>query len=262
MRGTHETILSIAIFAVGGFQAGNCSELLVVDAVVDQIYQQLAKRRGLTLIAAPESTGVQLGAIYYVTEPHCEAELYRWGGTEKALQLFAALPPVEITKPVSPYAWTKVRVATLLGAEAGGQISGGATQKSAEITAAFKALTETNAEFSYAVLEAPSLSVRNAVAESLHAHSVTDPRDVSGDAVGLISPHAQLVIQNLIYDHRAVRGRGASAMVRITEAILGALRANKDRRDDFGLRNPTYAVAAIKPLPFLFLCPVQSDNAQ
>ena len=236
-----------------------CDNDFVVDAIIDQVYDELAKRRGLTRISAPEATDIQIGGIYYIASPACEEELYSWQGSGNRLQLFSAASPAEI-RPAANTRWTTVRLTTLFGKHASGEFSAQTLQQRADISSALRSISHTNAEFSYAVVEAPALEVRRSVTATLESQRISDARDVSGDAAGIVSPHAQLVIQNFTYDKRTLRSGNAGISARILNALSGALSAGADRRDEYGFRNPTFAIPAIKPIPFLFRCKKKTDQ--
>jgi hypothetical protein len=160
-----------------------------------------------------------------------------------------------------PIHWTTVRISELLGSEAAGSISAANAQQRAAVDATLKTLKLTNAEFSYAVAEAPLLTVKRAISKQLEDQAISEPSQVSDDAAGMISPHAQLLIQNFTYDRRAAKGRRGGFAGRIVEAVSGSLKIGQDWREHYRFQNPTYAVAAIKPIPFLF-APCGDRNAR
>ncbi|HET7319927.1 MAG TPA: hypothetical protein VFK23_12375 [Nitrospirota bacterium] len=243
----------IVIAVLLGVSLFNPSSVLaadIEDGFMRGIFQYLAKRRSMNLVAYSGEKVAEIGRLYYVEEPDTPGKLKNWASHGKEIKLFEYSVGYNLSEHVEYQKEESYQIQKQYADYLAAELKARLKEQGVELEAFKKALGKAQIRFTVYRKVVEARLVSNAV--QADKQNIIKEFDAFEQGEGLLIPFQQLVITDFSYNEDAASELNALLGYELLKTVKAKLSANMIKTQDAKVDLPASSTIAFKAFPVYF----------
>lgn len=238
-------LLGVSLLSPGPVLAAD-----IEDGFMRGIFQYLAKRRSMNLVAYSGEKVAEIGRLYYVEEPDTPSKLKDWASEGKEIKLFEYSVGYNLSEHIEYQKEESYQIQKQYSDYLAAELKAQLKEQGIELEAFKKALGKAQIRFSVYRKVVEARLVSNAVQSD--RQSIIREFDAFAQGEGLLIPFQQLVITDFSYDADSASELNALLGYELLKTVKAKLSAYVIKSQDAKVDLPASSTIAFKAFPVYF----------